>query len=57
MWVLCRRERNSDPLAPTREIGRLEWAGQKEGGRLGKGEETLEETDLETRGMKKEVSY
>jgi hypothetical protein len=57
MWVLCRRERNSDPLAPTREIGRLGWAGQREGGRLGKGEETLEETDLETRGMKKEVSY
>ena len=49
MWVLCKRKRNSDLLAPARETGRLGWVGQKEGGRLGRGEETLEETDLETR--------
>lgn len=36
-----RKERDSDLLEPTREIGWLGWEGRREGETLGKGRETV----------------
>ena len=52
---MYRRERNSNLLVPARETGRLGWVGQKEGGRLGMGEETLVEMSLEMREKERRI--